>query len=495
MGVNYQTAASITPEVGTMIADPRLVDYIKTNQGIESNLIPIYNLDGDVVGYERMLDPAIVHKTMKADNTLLHISIGKKLGRITEENMARSFNKMAIQLLVKHWEEGRDAHREGEYEAVNSSTDKQVARAWEVVPADMKAMLEDAFDGQVMIRREMISNTLGYYQPGLLEVYTGDASIDPKTRKIIFGLAQTFMGPKSLQITLAAESAVKELVAGAKDTIIVRSLSVPWNNFQAGATLVVANGVPVTKMVKWYQQGMREIRAYTRLQREVIELTVKIAGTADSGEKDRLRTLQVGKLAQQKRLSIYPLIQAGDLSDLPEGLEENVSHSFFSDISGWVNNHVREKIHPKAPAIMANVLFMRDSELHDAMSKAIQAGDFLARYAIYMHMVESGASSEDARDTVRDELVSYQTNPGRLRAGLEAYGMIWWSQFTIRAQAVMLRRFRKNPFSFFVAQGLGGMVGMPGPLDMSLTERGWDTSVGPDNIISAPSAYIWAKVF
>jgi hypothetical protein len=144
---------------------------------------------------------------------------------------------------------------------------------------------------------------------------------------------------------------------------------------------------------------------------------------------------------------------------------------------------------------LANVLFAKDSELHDAMSKAIQAGDFLGRYTVYMHMIDSGKSVEEARDVVRDEFISYQTNPGRMRATLEDYGLLWWSQFTIRAQAVLLRRFRRNPFSFLVTQGSASLSGAPGPLDYALTERGWDTSTGMDNIITAPSAYFWAKAF
>jgi hypothetical protein len=259
--------------------------------------------------------------------------------------------------------------------------------------------------------------------------------------------------------------------------------------------LVIANGVPPSRMAKWYRQGMREVQAYNRLQREVIQLRIQIAGTTDDVEKERLRTTQTAKRRSIERLSIYPLIEAGELSDLPEGLEESPSHSYLGDLAGWMNNHLREKVHPKAPAILANALFAKDSTLHDALSKAIQAGDFLARYAIFQHMVENGATVEKARDEVRDELISYQTNPGRMRASLETYGMIWWSQFTLRAQNVLLNRFRKNPFSFFVSQGLGNVVGTPGPLDGAIYERGIDNSTGLDQMWGSPTATIHYKVF
>jgi hypothetical protein len=409
--------------------------------------------------------------------------------------MAKGFNKAAIQLLVDQWREGERQGKASQYEAINSTTDKQVARSWEVIPADMKVALEDAFDGQVMIRKDLLANALGYHKAGVLDIYTGDASLSESTRKTLFGLAQTFMGPHSARIIFAAESAIKEGVATAKDLIIVRSLSVPINNFISAANQVFANGVPLPVLIKRYRQGLREIRDYNRLQREVIELTVQIAGEDDLTEKKRLRTIQQSKRRAQERLSIYPLIAAGDLSDLPEGLEESPSHSYLGDLSGWMDKHLKEKIHPKAPAALANVLFAKDSELHDAMSKAIQAGDFLGRYTVYMHMIDSGKSVEEARDVVRDEFISYQTNPGRMRATLEDYGLLWWSQFTIRAQAVLLRRFRRNPFSFLVTQGSASLSGAPGPLDYALTERGWDTSTGMDNIITAPSAYFWAKAF
>jgi hypothetical protein len=304
-----------------------------------------------------------------------------------------------------------------------------------------------------------------------------------------------FFGPKGTQVFLAAEQAIKEGVATAKDFIIVRSLVVAYQNALASMHLVIANGIPPTRLFKWYRQGMREVRAFNELQRQVMALRIQIAGTTDQVEKERLRTLQTGKLNSIKRLSIYPLIEAGELSDLPEGLDEQISHSYLGDLAGWMDKHLKEKIHPKAPKVLANAIFAKDSTLHDALSKAIQAGDFLARYTIYQHMIEQGASVENARDTVRDELVSYQTNPGRLRAGLETYGMIYWSQFTLRAQSVLLNRFRKNPFSFFVSQGLGNIMGTPGPLDGAIYERGLDNSTGLDQVISSPMAHIYAKAF
>jgi hypothetical protein len=496
-GINYTTAATINPQVGTMITDPRVVAYIQRNRGLESNLVPIYAFDGDLLGYERLLDPKMVRQHLKGDNTMLHVAIGKRLGRIAEENIAKVVNQQTIQAMVDHWKDGVAAGRQDEYEAVDSSTDKQVARAWEVIPADMKEALQQAFNGPVMIRKELVEDTIGYHNMSALEIFTGDASLDENTRKAVIGLVQTvfFGGAKGMQVFLAAEQAFKEAVATAKDTIIVRSLSVPYNNFLASVHLVLANGVPITKVIKWYRHGMKEVQDFNRLERERVALTVQIAGTTDAAEKTKLEAMRNSKVQAIQRLSIYPLIAAGDLSDLPEGLEDTPSHTYLGDLASWVNGHLRTKVHPKAPAYLANAIFAKDSTLHDAMSKAIQAGDFLARYAIYQHMLETGHQQEDAIDTVRDELVSYQSNPGRMRAGLESYGLIWWSQFTIRAQNVILNRFRKNPFSFFVAQGLGSVLGTPGPMDGFITERGLDTSLGVDNIITAPSAYLYAKAF
>jgi hypothetical protein len=494
-GINLTTAASITPEVGTMLASPQAIAYINRHKGRGSKLIPIYNLKGDIIGYERLLNPAIVRKQLGAEGTMLHVSIGKKLGRITEETLAKEINKAAMQLMYDQWKADEEKGREKEYEAINSTTDKQVARAWENIPGPIKAQLEEIFYGQVMVRRDLLSNTIGYHNAGVLEIYTGDASLDPKTRKILLGLLQTvFFGPKGTQFLLGAEQAIKEGVATAKDLIIVRSLVVAWQNLLASGHMVIANGVPPAKVIKYYREGMADVRSYNRLQREVMQLRIQIAGTTDTTEQERLRALQLTKRNAIKRLRIAPLIEAGMLSDLPEGLEESPSHSYLGDLAGWMNNHLR-RVHPKAPAAMANAIFAKDSAIHDALSKTIQAGDFLARYAIYQHMVEQGTNPEKAVDEVRDELVSYQTNPGRMRAALETYGMIWWSQFTIRAQNVLLNRFRKNPFSFFVSQAMGDFVGTPGPLDGAITERGLDNSLGLDQVFTSPTAHIYAKVF
>jgi hypothetical protein len=492
MGINYVTSASISPEVGTMITSPRLVEYIKNNTAAGSNLVPMFNFQGEIVGYERLLDRKFVLEQTNSDNTMLHIAIGHKLGRITEENMAKRFNQEAIGILVRQWEEGKRNGDDRQYEAVNNSTDRQVARAWDVVPADMKKALEDAFGGKVMIRKDLLANTLGYHQAGVGDIITGNASIGEQTRLALFGLAQTVMGPRAAQILFTAESAIKEGVATAKDWIIVRSLSVAISNAMASLNLVVANGVPLKEIFNSYREGIRDIRDYSRLNKEIIELTVKIAG-ANGVERDRLRSIQRGKYEAVRRLAIYPLIEAGELSDLPEGLEDTPSHSFAGDFAGWLNNYLR-KIHPRTPDIVANAIIAKDTAFHDAISKAIQAGDFLGKWAVYKHMVRSGKSPEVARDTVREEFIAYSTNPGRFRGALEDFGLVWWSQFTLRAQKVILRRFRKNPFSFFVST-MASNLGADSPAHAAIYERGWDNSTGIDNVFGASSAHVWSKIF
>lgn len=492
-GINYTTAATISPEVGTLVTNPRLVSYIRNNQGRNSNLVPIFNFEGDIVGYERLLDRKTVQEATKSHNTLLHIAIGAKLGRIVEERMANRFNKEAIKILVDQWNTGKAAAEEAQYVDVTSTTDKQIQRAWEVVPAETKKALTDAFGGPVMIRKDLIANTLGYHKAGVMDIYTGNASLSEETRRAMYGLAETILGPNSAKYLFIAEQAIKESVATAKDWIVVRSMTVAISNAMASMNLVIANGVPVKELISSYREGIRDLRTYTKLEKEIIGITVKKAG-ATGAELAKLETLQKAKYEAVRKLAIYPLVEAGELSDLPEGLEESPKHSYLGDFSGWLNNHLRQ-LHPKLPAIAGNAIIAKDTAFHDAISKAIQAGDFLGKWAVYKHMVKSGKSVEVARDTVRDEFISYGTNPGRFRGALEDFGVVWWSQFTLRAQKVLLRRFRKNPFSFFMSAGVGAVTGADAPSDASLTERGWDNSTGLDNVVNAPSAHIWAKVF
>jgi hypothetical protein len=60
---------------------------------------------------------------------------------------------------------------------------------------------------------------------------------------------------------------------------------------------------------------------------------------------------------------------------------------------------------------------------------------------------------------------------------------------------VLLRRFRENPFSFFVSTLHAGAMGTDGPYEMALTERGLDNTLGIDQMFGAASAHIWWKLF
>ena len=493
LGVNYTTATTISPEVGTKITKLNLVAGITRNLGTAPKLIPVHNAQGLVIAYERMLDRDMVRKYTNSNNTLLHISIGQKLGRILEERWALRFNEEAIQIMFNQWEQGKLRGMEDQYEAINRSTNKQIVRAWKVVPADIKRKMEKLFDGPVMVRRDLIEQIIGYHDAGVGDIFTGDASLSQETRQALIGIAQTvLMGPRAAQILYAAESAIAEGVATARDWIIVRSVSVATNNALASLNLVVANGVPPKQIFQLYRRGLADIRVYNRLTVQSMELMVQIAGT-QGDERKRLETLHKAKQAQMKRLSIYPLIELGELSDLPEGLIESPDNTYLGDFTGWLNKKL-SFIHPKMPMVVANIAIAKDSEFHDTLSKAIMAGDFLGKYTIFMHMVNSGMGIEAAKNRVRDEFVAYQTNYGRARGYAEKMGMIHWSQFTIRAQKVLLNRLRQNPFSFFVSQMGSGLTGTDGPWELSVTERGLDNSTGLDQVFGAPSAHIYSKL-
>ena len=169
-----------------------------------------------------------------------------------------------------------------------------------------------------------------------------------------------------------------------------------------------------------------------------------------------------------KRLSIYPLIKAGELSSISNAA--TVTPDDVKLTSGKIHTFMEGLVN-KLPPSLTNVgryaLITKDTALYQGLHKSVEYGDFLAKALLYDDLTQrKGMSHQDAIGRVTDEFVNYDRLPGRFRGYLEKMGLLWFYNFKLRSAKVAMSMIRNNPVHTLLASAapiphLFGSVGLP----------------------------------
>lgn len=504
-GVDRLTGRTLEPGVKTLISDPDTVRDITDNklQGLsqgEHNLLPVFGINHEgvmgVVAYERVLDPSIIetHLTGKQD---LAQSIGIWMGRQAEEKVATMVNETLVQVLKKNWNDAAPKMRQKEYVDISSSDNTAaVKEAWSKIPRETQDMLKDTFPkGKVMVRLDMIENAIGYRSASIADVFTGMTDLPKPVQKLIVDAAYGVIGPRAYQVLTVGERSWQSLVGSAKDIIVVRSGIVALANGLANQFQMVQMGINPKTMLKQQLKKFRETEVYLRNEKRLTQLEFKRGATRLPNElSDIDREIQVLNDANSK-LSIWPLIQAGLLPSIAEGLTEQDEYSLLSDATSWVEKRIKKwDLNPGVSTAAKYAVIAKDTALYQGLNRMIQFGDFMAKAVTYDHLIQEGSTQKAALKVVDESFVNYNLLPGRTRDYLESMGLTWFLNYKIRIQKIVIRTMRKNPLRFLMA-GIGAdWAGQDSLITSALPANNLTYSLGPGQFFRAPKMLMWNQL-
>lgn len=485
----------------TLISNPTTVARITAEklgkQGAgQGGLIPIFNTDGSIRAYQRTLDPAMIETHLRTKEDLPK-AIGNWMGRQTEEHLATEMNGAVAGLVARQWnnEKGK---RAGEYIDISKPRTPVEKDAWNAIPPATKKQLQDAFGGKdapIMVRKDMLDNTMGYRAASVADVFTGMSELPDPVRKAVKDTAYALLGKKAYARLLFAERAIQGGVGTAKDIIVVKSGVVALANSLANSLQLVAMGVPPWQMAKGQVAKIREAETYLRREQRLAQLTLKMA-TIDKASSEYAtldREAQAIHSANQ-RLSIWPLIEAGEMPAVAEGMAESDDYSFHGDMLGWIEKHTQDL--PKGVLTVAKyALISQDTALYQGLNRAVQLGDFVAKAVLYDHLLSKGKTHEEAMSQTSDSFVNYNLLAGRSRDYLESMGVTWFWNYKLRIQRVILRNMREHPLRFLLAGGAGAYANVDSLMHSNALNTNWLRSFGPRQGIRAHNMLLWDQLF
>lgn len=472
-GVDLGTGFTMGTMVAGRITDKPSVDRITKAlaNGERGNepLLPVYDSNGNVVAYEQSIDPNML-KHIEGENHLAR-AIGVWRGRQVEEAKAQRFNDMLIENLHSMYENDIKMSASNKSQYVNllgSKLDPVTADALKLMNSETRQKAESLFGpGELWVRRDMLNDALGYRAASVGDAWSGNSRWSPETldtfKKAMLGV----FGNRAYKYVMGGENLVQNLVKEAKTLIVVKSVVVPAVNFLANLYQMVARGVPVKNIAKSIPQKTAEINQYLKSRLRQVDAEAELRAATNPNQIRKLKAEIQSITDSHKRLSIWPLLEAGEFSSIADA---GIGRDDILITEGKLHEYM-EKLADKLPKSVRNAgryaLITKDTALFQGIQKTVEYSDFIAKAIIYDELTQrKGKTREEALGRVTEEFINYDRLPGRFRGYMESVGLMWFYNFKIRSAKVAVSMIRNNPVHAAMAMlaptpTMFGNVGLP----------------------------------
>jgi hypothetical protein len=488
-----------------VITDPIYVTKLfkRINAGAEKgtneHLMPIFDELGGVIAYERSIDPIQLERLQKNDK--LHQMLGVWRGRQIEEAMANEINNKLVDNMVEMYSKDKKANRGSEYVNIFDPKDKILADALKLMPADVRNYMMSATGNtdEFWVRRDMVFDAFGYRTASVGDAWTGNSRFSDETQEVFQKVAIGVMGNQAFSRLLATEKFVQGFMADARTTIVVKSVIVPALNLISNLGQLVGRGVPGKDILHKSPTKIAEIESYVKSRIRQVDAEAELRAAKGTNEKLKLEAEIQSLQDAQRRLTIWPLIEAGEFTAISD---VGLTHDDLDLSQGRWHQFIEKKV-DKLPEVVRNAgryaYITKDTALFQGLQKAVQYGDFLAKAIMYDDMViRQKKTPAEALARITEEFVNYDRLPGRFRGYLEQMGMLWFYNFKLRSSKVAISMMRNNPIHALMSNlmpvpDVFGPVGSPLE-DNFLAKAVSNTlgySIGPNMGFRAPTMNPW----
>lgn len=505
-GVDPQTGYTVGEITAGRVSDPRAVAAItkRINRSGKTteNLRPIYGENGVVKAYERMADPMKLTNLNPSQD--LAAALGAWRGRQTEELSSQAVNEELVDKVYNQWLDGKRDRRTNEYERIDQSKDPIIRDAWAVVPKHTKDYIKAKFgDAGFRVRRDLVEDVIGARSATVGDFWTGNSRWSPETQKQIRDMIVGFVGNDAYRYLVNAEKFYQEVITDSKVMIVIKSVVVPAINFISNVHQLSAMGVPVRHIFSGWKAKTVELNSYIKRREQERQLQNELFVAEGRGDSVAIRKLSTRIQSLQdsyKRMSIWPLLEAGEFGAITDG---GLSQEDIAIAKGGYLSLI-DKAVQKVPEGVRDVarygLVTRDTALFKAMSRATQYGDFIAKAVLYDDLIRRKKLSQtEAMGKINEAFINYNRFAGRVWSYAESMGGTWFMHYKLRSMKVAQQMLHENPFRAIVHSALMPRIPMLGTVGNPLTDNFLSVlldgrlgySIGPGMLFRAPSLNPW----
>ena len=470
-------------------------------------LLPVYDERGKVIAYERSVSQQEQERTNP--NTNLADMIGAWRGRQVEEVKAHVYNEVLIDNLHDMYEKDLKLSAGNQASYVDIFDDKTLAGnpvladAVTLMPRDVRAYARSKFGDSFYVRKDMLNDTFGYRDATVGDAWTGNSRWSPETLSTARRVAMGMFGANAYKYFTTAEKTVQNFVQDARTLIIVKSVVVPFANAVSNVLQLIGRGVPVRHIVSGTPRKLAEINTYVKGRVEEIQANADLLAAENDVVLQRKLKAKIQSIRDgYRRLSIWPLLEAGEFSAITDA---SLNSEDVELTSGRLNSFIESQVMklPKSVRTAGRyALVTKDTALFKALEKSVEYGDFVAKAILFDDITRRQKKpTTEALAAITEEFINYDRLPGRFRGFMEKTGLLWFYNYKVRAVKVAMSTIRHNPVHALMAASLPmpsmfGSIGSPitDNLVTQMAEGGLSYSVGMGQAFNAPFLNPWVNL-
>jgi hypothetical protein len=383
--------------------------------------------------------------------------IGEWRGRQAEEIEATKVNEALVDALHTMYERDIELNPTNKNRYVNlfdpKGLDPVLKDAAALFPNHLRTYAVSKFgSGQFYVRRNMLDLTVGYRNASVGDFWTGNTRHSKKTQELLKNSFISILGIDAYRKLVWGERNWQAAMATVRTNIVIRSLVVPAANFVSGIYQLRTRGVPLHVVLKAIPGKVTELEYYTKTWNEKIKLEAERLAVENNvvmtNKIDaRLKTID----DSLKRLSIWPLIEAGEFSTISEVGQTADDLGVGPDTLVASLEAAVAKLPPGLRDLARQGYFAKDTTIFRTLQKSVQYSDFVMKAVYFDHMMKIEKTTvAQAKSRVTEEFNNYDIPPGRTRGYVESIGMAWFLNFKIRSVKIALSTIRNNPLDLLI---------------------------------------------
>lgn len=452
----------------------------------ETGLIPTYDTDGVPMAFNYEMASWVRDKEMERNNNFADL-MGSYAGAMFYKPAKRNQSVVVANVLFEDYKQNYQKHPNSYIKLSGKSSDPRIVEMWRMLPKDFRQRATELYGkGEpIIINNEAFLLAFGFKKWSITNIWNKPESERTHMETMFVHMAEGILGDTAKAKIAKAGHIWTEAVSKAKDFIVIRSISVLWNNVIANGLMLMAHNINPITIGKEWTFATTNVRAYQTLNSELIQLKANtLAGKGNSATEAQIKRIE----SQLEANPMSRYINAGLLSSIVEDVTiQQGDYSYDSELKKKIDN-VTGWLPDSVKTLGAWAVFSPSTKAYQFLATTTQLSDFVAKVTLAKHLESKGMDFKAAVSEASQTFINYDVPQGVGMQYMNDMGLFMFTKFFLRIQAVLFKLMDKKAATVLAqhiaTESLTDMQGILGP--MALARIGnWPFEEGAASIIGA----------
>ena len=457
----------------------------------KNNLVPILDDGYNVTGYRYMMKESTKRDTLQLKESFSQ-SMGILQSRILDPENTSKVNAGAVKALKSDWDDyGKKIPKEFSIIGPNVA-DPSLREIYAKMPKEMREQLIKEFGSKnFRVRSQVLVTVFGQREFSLATAIFQGAEGAKLNRTVLNQFSKFLVDKLGITKIRQGENLHQELIAKAKDTIVIKSIEVFYDNVVSNNWLLSLKGLSVGEIARDSAIGWSSVKNYLADSETLSDLKFDLSIASTTKAVNLTKKIKVIKRRMAKNV-MHDLINEGFLSSIVEDVDTFEDEFGYKSKLDAILSEYTKKV-PKGLKDAGNIAVLaHDTEGYKIAKELTQLSDLVARYALHAHNLRKGVAVEDSYNEIADTFVNYEIQDHQAIEYLNKMGLIMFSKYFMRMQKVMLGTMKAAPTRMLAMLSINNFLQAASPVDAFLgdpTNRISNPLTVPGSIVTAQPLY------